>query len=90
MHALIDNSTDKTQLALLHRDKLITTLHECIERLLQTPPEDLRDFMRGQNSALAEWLTEENRLLAYIAGEKVEPKTLHAEAILVGVVGGGA
>ena len=90
MHALIENGTDKTQLVLLHRDKLINTLHECIERLLQTPPNELRDFMRGQNSALADWLTEENRLLAHIAGEQVEPKTLYAEAIVVGVVGGGA
>jgi len=73
-----------------HREKIIITLQECIERLMQTPEPELPAYMREQNAALIDWLDDENRLLAALAGEKVEPKQHVAHAILLPSFGGGS
>jgi hypothetical protein len=70
-------------LVLQHRDKIRQCLQECIERMLQTPDHELLSFMREQNASLIEWLDDEARWLAIIAGEKVEPKQHKVYAIML-------
>jgi hypothetical protein len=71
-----------------HRDKTAIELFTFIRTMDQTPTEALFDALRARNFALIEYLLEEERLLAHIAGETVEPKAHHIEARLVGRFGG--
>lgn len=73
-----------------HREKIAQTLTQCIYRMSQKADGELLPFMREQNKSLIEWLEDEQRWLAVIAGEKVEPKQIHAEAVLVGTLGGSS
>ena len=73
-----------------HREKIQTVLQECIERMYQTPSHELLKFMREQNAALIDWLDDENRWLAVIAGEKVEPRVHQVHAIMLPAGGGGS
>ncbi len=77
-------------LVLQHRDKIRNVLQECIERMWQTPDHELLKFMREQNKALIDWLEDEDRWLAVINGEKVEPRAHQVHAIMLPAGGGGS
>jgi hypothetical protein len=71
-----------------HRDKIAQTLFDFIRNLDQTPDAVLHEHMRNRNKKLLDWLQEEERLLAYLNGEPVEPKAHSVEVVLKGIVGG--
>ena len=68
-----------------HRDKIAQTLFDFIRDLDQTPDGVLHLHMRARNLKLMAWLTEEDRLLRYLAGEPVEPVAHDVQVVLQGV-----
>lgn len=72
-----------------HIHEVQTVIREFNLRCTGKQGADLLAIRREMNKALVELLTEQARAMAFMAGEKIEPKTHFGEAVIVGRGGVG-